>query len=156
MARSSHASSAWQAVPPASIFNGTSDFTVTDGTHTAAAFFIFATEGGQILGWNPTVGGGTDAVLGGAHAGAIYKGLAIGVAGDAHNYLYAADFHNAAIDVYDATYALSTLPGDFTDPGIPAGFAPFNVQNIAGTLYVTYAMQDADAEDEIAGPGSAT
>ena len=53
----------------------------------------------------------------------------------------------------NATYALSTLPGDFTDPGIPAGFAPFNVQNIAGTLYVTYAMQDADAEDEIAGPG---
>jgi uncharacterized protein (TIGR03118 family) len=144
--------------PTGVIFNGTADFTVTDGTTTAPALFIFATEGGQILGWNPTVGGGTDAVLGGAHTGAIYKGLAIGVAGDARNYLYAADFHNAnspngAIDVYDASYALATLPGDFTDPGIPAGFAPFNVQNIAGTLYVTYAMQDADAEDEIAGPG---
>ena len=140
--------------PTGVIFNGTSDFAVSDGTNTAAALFIFATEGGQILGWNPTVGAGTDALLGGAHADGIYKGLAIGVAGDAHNYLYAADFHNGAIDVYDASYALvTTLPGDFTDPSIPAGFAPFNVQNIAGTLYVTYAMQDADAEDEIAGPG---
>jgi uncharacterized protein (TIGR03118 family) len=140
--------------PTGVVFNGTADFTVTDGTNTGAAAFIFATEGGEILGWNPTVGGGTDAVPGGAHAGAIYKGLAIGVsADDGHNYLYAADFHNAAIDVYDASYAVVSLAGDFTDPGIPAGFAPFNVQNLGGTLYVTYAMQDADAEDEIAGAG---
>jgi uncharacterized protein (TIGR03118 family) len=140
--------------PTGTVFNGTTDFTVSDGTNTGPALFIFATEGGQILGWNPTVGGGTDAVLGGAHAGANYKGLAIGVStADGLNYLYAADFHNGAIDVYDASYAQASLTGDFTDAGIPAGFAPFNVQNIGGTLYVTYAMQDADAADEIAGAG---
>ena len=140
--------------PTGIVFNGTSDFSVSDGTNSAAALFIFATEGGQILGWHPSVGGGTDAVLGGAHAGANYKGLAIGVSGhDGNNYLYAADFHNAAIDVYDGSYANVSLSGDFTDPGIPAGFAPFNIQNLGGTLYVTYAMQDADAEDEIAGAG---
>jgi uncharacterized protein (TIGR03118 family) len=140
--------------PTGIVFNGTSDFTVSDGTNTGAALFIFATEGGQVLGWNPAVGDGATAVLGGAHAGAIYKGLAIGVsAADGLNYLYAADFHNGAIDVYDANYAQTSLTGDFIDPGIPAGFAPFNVQNIGGTLYVTYAMQDANAEDEIAGEG---
>ena len=138
--------------PTGVVFNGTGQFTVGDGTTTASALFIFATEGGQILGWNPTVGGGAAAVLGGAHGGAIYKGLANGVSGG-QNYLYAADFHNAAIDVYDSSYGLTSLAGDFTDPGIPAGFAPFNIQNIGGTLYVTYAMQDANAEDEIAGPG---
>ncbi len=138
--------------PTGVVFNGTGQFAVSDGTMTASALFIFATEGGQILGWNPGVGAGAAAVLGGAHVGAIYKGLASGVSGGQNN-LYAADFHNAAIDVYDSSYALATLAGDFTDPAIPAGFAPFNVQNLGGTLYVTYAMQDANAEDEIAGPG---
>jgi len=139
--------------PTGIVFNGTGLFAVSDGTHTGSAFFIFATEGGQILGWNPTVMGGTDAILGGAHEGAIYKGLALAVAGDGNPYLYAADFHNGAIDVYDSNYAMTSLPGSFTDPGIPAGFAPFNVQNLGGVLYVTYAKQDADAMDEIAGPG---
>ncbi|MDP9272817.1 MAG: TIGR03118 family protein [Chloroflexota bacterium] len=139
--------------PTGVVFNGTGLFAVNDGTTTASAAFIFDTEGGQVLGWNPAVMGGTDAILGGAHAGAIYKGLALAVAGDSNPYLYAADFHNGAIDVYDSSYALTSLPGDFTDPGIPAGFAPFNIQALGGVLYVTYAMQDADAEDEIAGPG---
>jgi len=139
--------------PTGIVFNGTAGFTVTDGTNTGPARFIFDTEGGQVLGWNPAVAGGATAILGGEHPGSNYKGLALAVAGDSNAYLYAADFHNGAIDVYDSTYALTSLPGGFTDPGIPAGFAPFNIQALGGVLYVTYAMQDEEAEDEVAGPG---
>src|SRR6266516_4405753 len=84
--------------PTGVVFNGTGLFAVSDGTTTASAAFIFDTEGGQVLGWNPNVMSGTDAILGGEHAGAIYKGLALAVAGDNNPYLYAADFHDAAID----------------------------------------------------------
>jgi uncharacterized protein (TIGR03118 family) len=87
-----------------------------------------------------------------ASDGAIYKGLAI--ADDANGlHLFVADFHNARIDVLDSTFAPVTLAGSFVDPGIPAGFAPFGIQNLNDHIFVAYAKQDADAEDEIAGGG---
>jgi uncharacterized protein (TIGR03118 family) len=67
--------------------------------------------------------------------------------------LYAANFHAGTIDVFNDSFAPVTVPGGFVDPNLPAGFAPFNVQEIAGRLVVAYAQQDADAEDEVAGPG---
>jgi uncharacterized protein (TIGR03118 family) len=67
-------------------------------------------------------------------------------------YLYAADFHNNAISVFPSA-AAPALTGHFVDPTLPAGYAPFNIQNLGGKLYVTYAKQDADAEDEVAGAG---
>jgi uncharacterized protein (TIGR03118 family) len=85
--------------------------------------------------------------------GAIYKGLAID-SRTAGTHLYATDFHNGKIDVFDPSFHLITLAGNFTDPNLPAGFAPFGIQNILGTLYVTYALQDEDAEDDVAGPGN--
>ena len=85
--------------------------------------------------------------------GAIYKGLAID-SRTAGQHLYATDFHNGNVDVFDSSFHLVTLSGNFTDPNLPAGFAPFGIQNIGGTLYVTYALQDADAEDDVAGPGN--
>jgi uncharacterized protein (TIGR03118 family) len=66
--------------------------------------------------------------------------------------LYAADFHHARIDVFDQGFNLIQLSGSFTDPEIPPGYAPFNVQELGGRLYVAYAKQDADREDEVAGP----
>src|SRR5262249_42791481 len=85
--------------------------------------------------------------------GAVYTGLAIGNVGNAH-FLYAADFHNGKIDVIDGQFHKVTLAGFFTDPNIPAGYAPFNVQNLGGKLYVTYAQQDAATDGgSVAGQG---
>ena len=71
----------------------------------------------------------------------------------AGNFLYLADFHNGKIDVLNSTFQKTTLAGNFTDPGLPAGYAPFNVAAIGGQLYVAYAKQDADREDEVTGKG---
>jgi uncharacterized protein (TIGR03118 family) len=81
--------------------------------------------------------------------GAIYTGLAI-ANGDR---LYAADFHNNKIDVFDGDFMPVTSPGAFADPNLPAGFAPFDVQNVGGRILVSYAKQDAAREDEVAGQG---
>ena len=146
--------------PTGTVFNGTGDFVVSvPGGASGPARFIFATEDGTIRGWNPgfppPVPPSTQTEVGASSVGAIYKGLAIGSVGST-NYLYAANFHRPGIDVFDGSWN-PALPGSFVDPGIPAGYAPFGIQNInvAGTrmIFVTYAKQDADAEDEIAGPG---
>jgi len=126
------------------------DVTGTGGTGTSR--FLFATEGGQVLGWNPTATGITAVPGFTTSDGAIYKGLAIGMDSDGWH-LYAADFHNAKVDVLDSNFALDTDTSKFVDPGIPAGFAPFGIQNLNGHIFVTYAKQDAAAHDEIAGGG---
>jgi uncharacterized protein (TIGR03118 family) len=84
---------------------------------------------------------------------AIYKGLAIG-ANASGNFLYAANFHAGTIDVFDKDFHQVQLAGSFTDPDIHTGFAPFNIQNLERNLYVTYAKQDADGEDDVAGPAN--
>ena len=135
--------------PTGAVFNGTTGF-VVPGT-TARAAFIFDTEGGQLLGWNPAFG--TTAQVAKTIAGAIYKGLAIGTTAAGAPRLYAANFHAATVDVFDGSFTLVTEPGAFVDPSLPDGYAPFGIQNIAGRIFVSYAKQDADAEDEIAGQG---
>ncbi len=136
------------AAPTGVVFNGTTDFALPTG---GAARFIFATEDGTISGWN----GGTNANLqvDNSAASAVYKGLAIGsnVSG---NFLYATNFQAGTIDVFNSSFAPTLLPGSFTDPNIPAGFAPFNIQNLGGNLFVTYAKQDAAKHDDVAGPGN--
>jgi uncharacterized protein (TIGR03118 family) len=151
--------------PTGQVFNPTTDFKVTDGTNTLPAVFIFASESGMVTGWNPGVGivpGATPpsktAEVGFAAAdGAIYKGMAMASVGGA-NFLYLTDFHNGKIDVLDAQYHKVTLGtggfGTFTDPNLPAGFAPFNVAAIGGKLYVSYAKQDAARADDVAGRGN--
>ena len=116
--------------------------------------FIFATEDGVIAGWAPPVDG-THAILvkDNSPSGAQYKGLALSAGGNGP-LLYATDFHNGRIDVWDSGFNPVTLPaGAFSDPTIPAGFAPFGIQAINGNLYVTYAKQDADRHDDVAGKG---
>jgi uncharacterized protein (TIGR03118 family) len=85
-------------------------------------------------------------------ASRIYKGLAIATT-SAGTFLYAADFHHARIDVFDASFDRVHLSGSFRDHKLPPGYAPFNIQELGGRLYVAYAKQDADREDEVAGPG---
>jgi len=135
------------ATPTGIIFNSSTNFTVAAS---APAHFIFATEDGTISGWNS----GTNAVLKvNNSSSAVYKGLAFG-SSNGSNYIYAANFFAGTIDVFDGNYNAVTLAGSFVDPSIPAGFAPFNIQNIGGQLYVTYAMQDATKHHDIAGPGN--
>jgi uncharacterized protein (TIGR03118 family) len=114
--------------------------------------FIFATEDGLIAAWS----GGTTAVQvyppnGGTPAGAVYKGLALANDGSA-NFLYATDFVAGKIDVFDKNFALVTSPGGFVDPDLQKDFSPFNIQNIQGNLFVTYAKREDGDSDETAGP----
>jgi uncharacterized protein (TIGR03118 family) len=139
--------------PTGQVFNGTPGFVVHSGTSSGPARFIFDSEAGLVTGWNPGVPPpppSTQAQVGASVPDAIYKGLAI-ASTPAGTFLYAADFHNARIDVFDQGFNLVHLSGSFTDPQVPRGFAPFNVQELGGLLYVAYAKQDADAEDEVAG-----
>jgi uncharacterized protein (TIGR03118 family) len=139
--------------PTGTVFNTAgAGFEVSNGTTSGTSRFLFVTEDGQILGWAPTVDTSQAFVGFTADDGAIYKGLAIGADGNGFH-LFAADFHNAKIDVISPTFQKEDQNGRFIDPGIPAGFAPFGIQNLNGTIFVSYAMQDADAEDEVAGDG---
>jgi len=142
------------ATPTGQVFNSTVAFTVTNGTTSAPSRFIFDTEDGTISGWNPAVNP-NHAILAVDNSGAeaIYKGLAIGTNASG-NFLYAANFHAGTIDVFDKDFHQVQLAGSFTDPNIHRGFAPFNIQNLGGKLYVTYAKQDADGEDDVAGPAN--
>ncbi len=115
------------AGPTGQVFNSTTGF---GGTH-----FIFDTLSGTIDGWSGT----SPAAIEWAKAGAIYTGLALNSSGGS-NYLYAADFKTGGgIDVYNSSFAPTTLTGNFTDPNAIAGYAPYNVQTIGGLLYVEYA-----------------
>jgi uncharacterized protein (TIGR03118 family) len=131
------------AAPTGTVFNGGSSF--------KGDKFIFATEDGAIAGWQ----GGTSAALevDNSGASAVYKGIALGhnAAGD---FIYATNFNAGTIDVFDSNYKPASLSGSFTDPNLPAGYAPFNIENINGSLYVTYALQDAAKHDDVAGPGN--
>jgi len=143
--------------PTGLVFNNSGgQFVVSSGAASGPATFLFSSEAGIISGWNPGVPPpppSTAAQVGATVPDAIYKGLAIAGTGT-NARLYATNFHAGTVDVFDGTFTLLTLPGAFLDPTLPAGYAPFGIQNINGTLYVTYALQDADAEDDVAGPGN--
>jgi uncharacterized protein (TIGR03118 family) len=117
--------------------------------------FLFATEDGTIAGWQFSDGvmAKTQVDRSAVGQGAVYKALAIGNNGTG-DHIYAANFRFATIEVFDAGYQMVALGGSFTDPTIPAGFAPFNIQNLGGVLFVSYAKQDASKHDDVAGPGN--
>jgi uncharacterized protein (TIGR03118 family) len=116
--------------------------------------FLFATESGTLSGWTSANTAQTIVMVDKSASGAVYKGLAIATPAGGTPQLYAANFHAGTIDVFDQTWKQVTVAGAFTDTGIPAGFAPFNVQALAGKLYVTYAKQDAAKQDDTAGAGN--
>jgi uncharacterized protein (TIGR03118 family) len=143
-----------QGAPTGVVWNGGTGFTVTSGMASGPALFLFSSEAGVISGWSPDVPapGSTAAQVGATVPGAIFKGLAIS---DTKNgpRLYATDFHNGRVDVWDDSFAPAGKPGGFTDPKLPKGFAPFGIQTVGHRLVVTYAKQDADAMDDVHGPG---
>ncbi|CAN7676130.1 TIGR03118 family protein [Paraburkholderia sp. 22099] len=141
------------ANPTGIVFNGTTDFMVTQGGKSGVAAFIFSGEGGNITAWAPAVAPtAAITVFDDGNGGAVYKGLALASNGTA-NLLYATDFHNNKIDVFDKNFAKVAMPGKFQDALLPTGFAPFGIQAIGAKLFVTYAKQDADAHDDVHGAG---
>ena len=143
--------------PTGVVFNGTPFFKVTKNGNSAPAFFIFVSEDGSISGWNPTLDQ-THAIIAvdnGTNKGskrAIYKGATLGVA-TGHNFLYATNFHTSRVETYDENFQ-QVNPTGFVDATLPAGYAPFGIRNINGQIVVTYALQDAKKEDDVAGPGN--
>jgi uncharacterized protein (TIGR03118 family) len=142
------------ASPTGTVFNSGSGFVVSANGASAPAQFLFATEDGTISGWNTGVNA-TRAILAvdNSAQGAVYKGLALGT-NSTGTFLFAANFNSGRIDVFDQQFHAATLAGNFTDPSIPAGFAPFNVKNLGGKLFVTYAKQNAAKDADVAGPGN--
>jgi len=114
--------------------------------------FLFVSEDGTISGWRGTLGTNAE-TLQLASPAAVYKGMALGNV-STFAYAYAANFRSGAIDVLAGASGAPALTGHFTDPTLPSGYAPFNIQNLGGTLYVTYAVQDAVKKDDVAGPGN--
>ncbi|MCI0641236.1 MAG: TIGR03118 family protein [Gemmataceae bacterium] len=137
--------------PTGQVFNPTADFVVSSGNASSRAIFIFAGLSGFVTGWSPVVPapGSRVAQVAVFHPGqAIYTGLALGNNG-AGNLLYAADFQNGDIEVFGPTFQSVTLAGNFTDPDLPKDFKPFNIQNLGGQLFVTYARdKDGDASPD--------
>lgn len=143
-----------QGAPTGVVWNGGAGFTVHSGMASGPALFLFSSEAGVISGWSPDVPapGSTAAQVGATVPGAIFKGLALADTKDGPR-LYATDFHNGQVDVWDDTFAPAGKPGGFTDPHLPKGYAPFGIQTVGHRLVVTYAKQDAEAMDDVHGPG---
>ncbi len=145
------------AAPTGIVWNPAGSFLVP-GTKIPAVF-IFATEDGTISAWAGGLNPADNAVIAAdeSMSGAVYKSLAYGV-NVKGPFLFATNFNKGAVDVFgpngaDGMFTKTTLDGHFTDPEIPAGYAPFNIANVDGDLFVTYAKQDAQKHDDVAGPG---
>jgi uncharacterized protein (TIGR03118 family) len=126
------------------VYNTTRDFTVTDPGFSGPAMFIVAGLDGTITAIAPTFAGTTSipssqyqTQVVAVTQGAVYTGLAIG-SNSSGNFLYAANVAAHRIDMFNSTFQLVDAPGGFIDPGLPAGYSPFNIANINGTLYVTF------------------
>jgi uncharacterized protein (TIGR03118 family) len=148
------------------IFAGSNAFIVPNTGNTPASF-IFDTEDGTIVAWNakvpdtddpvespPDVTPNDDAVIvvDNSAMGAVYKGLAIAKDSGNNPRLYATNFNSGEVEVYDTTFAPVSLSGSFTDPKLPAHYAPFGIQSVDGKLFVTYALQDAAKHDPVNKP----
>jgi len=150
------------AAPTGQVFNsGQTGFVVHDGKgHSGPSVFLFDTENGTVDGWNPAVGatGGNPStvteVARDNGANAVYKGLAMAQASDGKTYLYGTNFRSGRVEAYNSHFKPVELPGGlFVDPRLPAGYGPFGIAEIKGTLYVTFAKQDATLHDDVAGKG---
>ena len=117
----------------------TASFQLTPGTPSTSSRFIFANLNGTISGW----AGGPSSTIKVTTPGAVYTGLAIDTAGTR---LYAANGAGGTIDVFDSSFAPVSIPGGFTDPTLPAEYVPFNVEDIGGKIYVTYAPSGLAAQ----------
>ncbi len=128
--------------PTGIVYNGTKQFVINN----QPTEFLYATLDGTISGWDglfpppgpPTAAGIAVIAVNNSASGAVYTGLTI-AADNGQNFLYAANFHSGEVEVYNGQFQ---LVNQFTDPNLPAGFAPYNVANIGGNIDVAFAKQD--------------
>lgn len=113
--------------------------------------FLFVSEDGTVSGWRGALGTAAETLQPGSSAN-VYKGTATAAVGG-HSYLYSTNFRSGAIDVLKGDASAPSLSGSFSDPGLPAGYAPFNIEKIGDKLFVTYAQQNALKHDDVAGAG---
>ena len=152
------AGSSGPALPTGIVYNSSfSEFMIGKAGAIGSAQFIFSGEGGTIAAWSDlTLGNldmGAETMVDNGPAGAVYTGLALAKNGSA-DFLYATDFHNARIDVFDSSFKPATAAGGFVDPALPAGYAPFGIQAVGDQLYITYAPQQGPQnQHEMVGPG---
>ena len=136
------------AAPTGQVFNSTTaGFVEPNGQK---AVFIFATIPGTIDAWNS--GNDGTAVVEATSANSAYTGLALANNGSG-DFLYAANFRTGHIDVFNSSFAPVSLSGSFTDPNLPAGYAPYGIQAIGGKLYVQYAQVDPVTHKAAVGAG---
>ena len=144
--------------PTGVVFNGEANVFMLNGK---AATFMFATEDGSVSAWN---GGTIATIVVNQTPKSVFKGLTIAstseFTGKPATYLYVADFRQGRVEVFDSSFSpvhfgiFNFLHGEpFTDDLLPRGFAPFNVQNIGGDLYVAFAKQDSAKHDDVDGAG---
>ena len=139
--------------PTGTVFNGGPGFLVSANGRSGSSLLLFATEDGLLAGWNPNVDASHAVVaVDNSSTGADYKGLALGTDSSGRTLLYATNFSSGTVDVFDQAFQAVHLTGSFIDPTLPAGYAPFGIQNIDGNLYITYARQDAAKYDTVAVP----
>jgi uncharacterized protein (TIGR03118 family) len=138
-----------QGSPSGIVFNGTTDFSITEAGVSGAAPFVFATLQGQISAWSPTVDGTHSfTIVDNSTSGAVYTGLAIDTSAGG-DMIYAANFTQGKVDVFSGTFAPVTTTGGFSDPTLPAGYAPFGIQQIGGKIYVAYAQPDPTTHEKV-------
>jgi uncharacterized protein (TIGR03118 family) len=143
--------------PTGQVFNPTTGFVVTTSAGSGSALFIFSAEAGQISAWSPAANpfdktGMATATVEFSSPTAVYKGLAI-ASTRFGTFLYASNFHDGTVDVFNSHFKLVHLFGHFRDRFLPKGYAPFGIEEIHGFLYVTYALQNAAKHDDVSGAG---
>jgi uncharacterized protein (TIGR03118 family) len=136
--------------PTGQVFNSAGAGNFLSPANGVASNFIFATLAGSIDAWNGSNGTTASVVV--PPSGGVYTGLAIGNNGSG-NFLYAANFGGGHIDVFNSSFAPTSLAGSFTDPNLPAGYVPYNIQNVGGKLYVEYATVDPITHEAAEGAG---
>ena len=147
-----HAGSATRPTPSGITVNSTDGF-ILDGV---ASQFLVATQDGTISGWASVDGSfpqlAAQAIDNSSH-GAVYTGVAVLTPNCCAPFLAVANFHSGSIEPYTSFFVPLAPPGSFTDPKLPAGYTPFNIQVIGTQVFVTYAMQDAKKQLPVVGAG---
>ncbi|HKF48485.1 MAG TPA: TIGR03118 family protein [Terracidiphilus sp.] len=141
--------------PTGTVFAGGAKFVVAPGK---SALFMFVTEDGTISAWYPGIPSNIAAIKVNTKSASVFKGAALATVtdgfGSTSTFLYVADFRKGRVNVYDESFnQVFTTEGQFDDDHLPHGYAPFNVQNIGGEIYVAYARQDSAKHDPVGGPG---
>jgi uncharacterized protein (TIGR03118 family) len=141
--------------PTGAVFNGGTGFEIKKGFPAA---FMFVTEDGTISGWNPKVDATHAVIKVNEKEKSVFKGATVATVNvpflGAQSFLYVADFRKGRVQIYDSKFHhVPQMEELFDDDQLPPGFAPFNVQNIGGNIFVSFAMQDSDKHDEVDGAG---